>query len=171
MARPWDFDVFGYKSILQKTKSPLKLLAPEFRFDLSVRLRVIAEKQVPAKLKPIVVRSSWPNLQKYLRFRCGYIFQGPTRNLQELIGASVPTKRLSPNFDLRDLRSDQFSEQAIMMQWENVQMLVIPKVREDHANYPKIVLSGHSRWPICRFDLMTFLGHSRPYVVKCVFCL
>ena len=31
----------------------LKLLVPEFRSDLSARLKVIAEKQVPAKVKPI----------------------------------------------------------------------------------------------------------------------
>ena len=33
----------------------LKPLLPKFCFDLSVRLRDIAEKQVPLKLKPIVV--------------------------------------------------------------------------------------------------------------------
>ena len=32
----------------------LKPPVPKFRPDLSVRLRDIAEKQVPAKLKPIV---------------------------------------------------------------------------------------------------------------------
>ena len=32
----------------------LKLLVPRFRSDLSFRLRYAAEKQVPAKLKPIV---------------------------------------------------------------------------------------------------------------------
>ena len=32
----------------------LKPIVPKFRSDLSVRLRDIAEKQVPAKLKPIV---------------------------------------------------------------------------------------------------------------------
>ena len=32
----------------------LKPLVPRFRPDLSVRLRDIAEKQVPAKMKPIV---------------------------------------------------------------------------------------------------------------------
>ena len=33
----------------------LKPLVPKFRSDLSIRLRDIAEKQVPVKLKPIVV--------------------------------------------------------------------------------------------------------------------
>ena len=33
----------------------LKSLVPKFRSDLSVRLRDIADKLVPAKLKPIVV--------------------------------------------------------------------------------------------------------------------
>ena len=32
----------------------LNLLVPKFRSDLSVRLMDIAEKQVPAKLKPLV---------------------------------------------------------------------------------------------------------------------
>ena len=32
----------------------LKLFAPKFHPDLSVRLRDIAEKQAPVKLKPIV---------------------------------------------------------------------------------------------------------------------
>ena len=32
----------------------LKPLVPKFGFDISDRLRDIAEKQVPAKLKPIV---------------------------------------------------------------------------------------------------------------------
>ena len=33
----------------------LKLLVPKFRPDLSARLKHIAEKQVPVKLKPIVI--------------------------------------------------------------------------------------------------------------------
>ena len=32
----------------------LKPLVPKFRLDLSARLKGIAEKQVPAKLKPIL---------------------------------------------------------------------------------------------------------------------
>ena len=35
----------------------LKPLMPKFRFELAVRLRDIAEKQVLAKLKPMVVSS------------------------------------------------------------------------------------------------------------------
>ena len=42
----------------------LKPLVPKFRSDLSVRLRDIAEKQVPAKLKPIVVPSQNADLLK-----------------------------------------------------------------------------------------------------------
>ena len=38
----------------EKLVHMLKPLAPKFRYDLSVRLRDIAEKQVPTKLKPIV---------------------------------------------------------------------------------------------------------------------
>ena len=40
--------------MLRKIGRPLKPLVPNFRFDLPVRLRDIAEKQVPMKLKPIV---------------------------------------------------------------------------------------------------------------------
>ena len=53
MAGHWNFD-FCYKGILQKIGRLLKPLLPKFRCDLSVRLRDIAEKQVPAKLKSIV---------------------------------------------------------------------------------------------------------------------
>ena len=41
--------------IIKKIGHMLKPLVPKFCSDLSVRLRDIAEKQVPAKLKPIVV--------------------------------------------------------------------------------------------------------------------
>ena len=46
--------IFCYKSTLRKIGHMLKPLVPKSRSDLSVRLRDIAEKQVPAKLKPIV---------------------------------------------------------------------------------------------------------------------
>ena len=46
--------IFCHKSILQKLGHMLKLLVPKFHFDLSVRLRDIAENRVPAKVKPIV---------------------------------------------------------------------------------------------------------------------
>ena len=51
--------IFCYKSILQKIGHMLKHLAPKIRSDLSVRLTDIAEKQVPAKLKPIVNENIW----------------------------------------------------------------------------------------------------------------
>ena len=38
----------------------LKPLVPKFHSDLSVRLRDIAEKQVPVKLKPILVGRTHP---------------------------------------------------------------------------------------------------------------
>ena len=38
----------------EKLGHMLKPLVPNFRYDLSVRLRDVAEKQVPAELKPIV---------------------------------------------------------------------------------------------------------------------
>ena len=37
----------------------LKPLVPKFRPDLLARFKDIAEKQVPAKLKPIIVSSLW----------------------------------------------------------------------------------------------------------------
>ena len=39
---------------MKKLGHMLKPLVPKFRFDLIFRLRDIAEKQVPVKLKPIV---------------------------------------------------------------------------------------------------------------------
>ena len=47
--------IFCYGSILRKIGHILKPLVPKFRSDLSVLLRDIADKQGPAKLKPIVV--------------------------------------------------------------------------------------------------------------------
>ena len=45
----------------------LKILVPKFRPDLSTRLKDIAEKQVPAKLKPIV---GFPKVRLAIAFRC-----------------------------------------------------------------------------------------------------
>ena len=42
------------KVYYEKLGHVLKPLVPKFCSDLSIRLRYIAEKQVPAKLKPIV---------------------------------------------------------------------------------------------------------------------
>ena len=46
--------VFVIRVYYEKLGRMLKPLVPRFRFDLSVRSRDIAEKQVPVKLKPIV---------------------------------------------------------------------------------------------------------------------
>ena len=43
----------------------LKPLVPKFRLHLSVRSKDIAEKQVPAKLKPIVVKYCWQYILYY----------------------------------------------------------------------------------------------------------
>ena len=56
--------IFRYKSILRKIGHILKLLVLKFHSDLSVRSRDIAEKQVPAKLKPIVDASN-ANIEKF----------------------------------------------------------------------------------------------------------
>ena len=53
-ARPRSFDFFVMRVYYEKLGHMLKPLVPKFRFDLSVHLRDIAEKQFPAKLKPIV---------------------------------------------------------------------------------------------------------------------
>ena len=47
--------IFCYNSISRKIRSRAETLVSKFRADLSFRLRNIAEKQVPVKLKPIVV--------------------------------------------------------------------------------------------------------------------
>ena len=48
------FCFFVIRVYYEKLGHMVKPLAPNFRSDLSVRLRDIAEKQVSAKLKPIV---------------------------------------------------------------------------------------------------------------------
>ena len=58
--------IFCYKSILRKIGSHAKTPMSKFRSDLSVRLRDIAEKQVPARLKPIAV-DSWTSPIAYSR--------------------------------------------------------------------------------------------------------
>ena len=45
--------IFVMRVCYEKLGRMLKPLAPKFRSDQFVRLRDIAEKQVPAKLKPI----------------------------------------------------------------------------------------------------------------------
>ena len=47
--------IFVLRVCYEKLGHILKPLMPKFRSDLSFRLRDIAENQVPAKLKPIVV--------------------------------------------------------------------------------------------------------------------
>ena len=54
MTRPWIFDLYVIKVYYEKFGHILKPLAPKFRPDLLARFRDIAEKQVPANLKPIV---------------------------------------------------------------------------------------------------------------------
>ena len=56
------------------------------------------------------------------------VFKVSILNFQKLIRASVPTKTYSRNFDFGDLRSGRFWDVAIIRQWENVQMLFLPKV-------------------------------------------
>ena len=54
---PWqspEIRIFCYKSILRKIRVHAETPCAYVPFDLSFRLRDIAEKQVPVKLKPIV---------------------------------------------------------------------------------------------------------------------
>ena len=99
------------------------------------------------------------------------VLNGSTWNFQELIRASVPTKRVSRNFDFSNLRSGQFSDQTIIRQREYLKMLRIPNVRgKSSYMYQDWLAPGHSRWPIYRFDpMISPSGHSRSYEVKCVF--
>ena len=53
MASPGNFDFFSIKTY-EKLRHMLKPVVPWFRPDPSAHLKDIAEKQVPAKLKPIV---------------------------------------------------------------------------------------------------------------------
>ena len=98
------------------------------------------------------------------------VFEVPIRNFQ-LIKASVPTKRVSRNFDFGDLRSGQFWDLTIIRQWENVHMLFFSNVRVGTCYLSEDVPTlGHSRWPVLSFDPLTPLsGHSRSYEVTLVF--
>ena len=58
------------------------------------------------------------------------VFNGLTSNSQELIGVPAPVKRLSRYFDFSDVRSGQPSDLTVIGQWENLQMLFIPKIRD-----------------------------------------
>ena len=55
----------------------LKPLVPKFRSDLSVRLRDIVEKQVPAKLKPIVGVRGTGELGRDQECRCRRLLGQP----------------------------------------------------------------------------------------------
>ena len=59
MARPRSFDIFFAIRVHQeKLGHVLKLGVPKFHFDLYLCFGDMAEKQVPAKLKPIVGSSN-----------------------------------------------------------------------------------------------------------------
>ena len=66
MAIPWNFEFFVVRVYNEKLGHILKPLVPKFRPDLSARLKDIAEKRVPAKLKPIVCRCA----ASALKFSC-----------------------------------------------------------------------------------------------------
>ena len=55
--RTLDFRLFVIRVSYEKLGHILKPLVFKFRLDLSTRLKDIAEKQVPARLKPIVDHS------------------------------------------------------------------------------------------------------------------
>ena len=84
------------------------------------------------------VKSSDPTSENICDCAVATVLKGSTSDFQELTMVSVLTKRISRNFDFSDLSSGQFSDQTILWQWENVQMLFIPKLRRDLVNYIKI---------------------------------
>ena len=63
MARPRNIDFFIIREYYGKLGHRLKPIVTKYRSDLSVRLRDIAEKQIPAKLKPIVDTKHWGTLR------------------------------------------------------------------------------------------------------------
>ena len=56
----------------EKLGHMLKPLVPKFRLDLCARLKDIAEKQIPAKLKPIAGQVKWPYILKALWCHISY---------------------------------------------------------------------------------------------------
>ena len=54
MARPGNFDFFVTRAYDEKLGHILETLVAKYRPDIFAHLRDIAEKQVPANLKPIV---------------------------------------------------------------------------------------------------------------------
>ena len=99
------------------------------------------------------------------------VFKVSISNFQKLIRTSIPIKVYSRNFDFGDLRSGRFCDVAIIRQWENVQMLFLPKLRVGTCySSQDVLILGHSQWPVCGYDPVTsMLGHSRSYEVKFVF--
>ena len=110
--------------------------------------------------------------QKYSWLPVTAVIKVSIWNLQELIKALVPTKRISRNFDGCDLSSGHFWDLTIMAKWEMCKCRFFPKVRVIPCCLSQLsLILGHSRWPVCSFDPMTFpSGHSRSYV-RFAFCL
>ena len=54
MTKPWNFDFLLRREYYEKLRHMLKPLVLKFCPDLSIRLKDIAEKQFPARQKPIV---------------------------------------------------------------------------------------------------------------------
>ena len=83
------------------------------------------------KFQPTIVsgqatRPGQVTLPKKSWLRRDYSFKISIWNFQELIKVSAPTKCISLNFDLGDLRSGQFWDLTIIRQWENVQTPFFP---------------------------------------------
>ena len=85
------------------------------------------------------VRSSDPTYKNICDWAVTTVLQGSTWSFQQLIRASVPTKRIFRNFDFLDLRSGQLSDQTIKGSGKIFKCFLFRKHEEDHANHLKIV--------------------------------
>ena len=83
----------------------LKHPVPEFHPDLSVRFKYIVEKQVPAKLKPIVGQSSDRAPEKHLRLRHSYSFYVIKKKIS---GLKMVPHLLNVNFVFFQYNSSNF---------------------------------------------------------------
>ena len=83
----------------------LKHLVPEFHPDLSVRFKYIVEKQVPAKLKPIVGQSIDRAPEKHLRLRHSYSFYVIKKKIS---GLKMVPHLLNVNFVFFQYNSSNF---------------------------------------------------------------
>ena len=112
----------------------------------------------------------WPYLQKRSRWCHGYSFWGINMNFQNCMRLSVSTKRISRNFDIDDLRSDQFGDLSITSQWGNMHMLPVSNMRFETALFfQNHDMSAHRWWSRCSCWPVTpvkvIWGHQRSRIL------